>query len=156
MGWRKADPSQAVSIAVIMAVPGLFAETARQLIFTATTGLPIAASPTFSAVIFFGNGVLLTYALIVTSTDRRSTVHDDDRAGHVGGGVGKHEDRGGGQFLRPAEALHRHALGDDGLAAAYMTVVVPPGHRQFTRTPLAAKSRAADRVMPTTACLLVV
>ncbi len=87
MGWRKADPSQAVTIAVIMALPGLFGETVRQLVFTAATGLPLAASPTFSAVIFFGNAVLLAYALIIASADRRSSVDDDDRAGHVGGGV---------------------------------------------------------------------
>jgi hypothetical protein len=65
MGWRKADRSQAVTIAVIMALPGLFGETARQLVFVSTTGLPLDASPTFSAVIFFGNAVLLTYAVFL-------------------------------------------------------------------------------------------
>ncbi len=78
MGWRKADPSQSVTIAVVMAVPGLFGETVRQLLFTGATGLPLAASPTFSAVIFFGNAVLLTYALILASADRGSAVDHDD------------------------------------------------------------------------------
>ena len=78
MGWRKADPSQAVTIAVVMALPGLFGETVRQLLFTGATGLPLAASPTFSAVIFFGNAVLLTYALILASAHRRSAVDHDD------------------------------------------------------------------------------
>jgi len=65
MGWRKGDLSQAVTTAVIMALPGLFAETARQLVFTPATGLPPEASPIVSSVIFFGNAVLLTYAVIV-------------------------------------------------------------------------------------------
>jgi hypothetical protein len=70
MGWRKTEPAHAVTVAVIMALPGLFAETARQLFFTTATGLPLDASPTFSAVIFFGNAVLLAYALIVASSHR--------------------------------------------------------------------------------------
>jgi hypothetical protein len=119
MAWRKADPSQAVTIAVAMALPGLFAETARQCVFTTATGLSPDAAPGFSAVIFFGNAVLLTYALIVASADRRSAVDDDDRPGHVGGGVAEHEDGRGGQFFGPTETLHRHALRDDRFAPGY-------------------------------------
>ena len=74
MTWRKGDPSQTVTIAVIMALPGLFAETARQLVFTPATGLPLNASPTFSAVIFFGNAVLLTYAVIVAEVTLPKTL----------------------------------------------------------------------------------
>ena len=70
MGWRKGRASDAVTIAVIMALPGLFGETARQIVFPWATGLPIAAAPAFAAVIFFGNGVLLIYAITVA---RRAT-----------------------------------------------------------------------------------
>ena len=65
MTWRKAPASQAVTVAVIMALPGLFAETVRQLVFPWATGLPVQAAPAFAAVIFFGNAVLLVYAVIV-------------------------------------------------------------------------------------------
>ncbi len=64
--WRKGRASDAVAIAVIMALPGLFGETARQLVFSWATGLAPTDSPAFSAVIFFGNAVLLTYALSLT------------------------------------------------------------------------------------------
>ena len=63
MAWRKAPDSQAVAIAVIMALPGLFGETVRQLVFPWATGLQPATAATFAATIFFGNAVLLTYAL---------------------------------------------------------------------------------------------
>jgi hypothetical protein len=64
MRWRRAPPSQAVIIAVVMATPGLFAEAARQLAFPWATGLPVSQASTFAAVIFFGNAALLTYALL--------------------------------------------------------------------------------------------
>ena len=64
MAWRKADASQSVEIAVIMALPGLFSEAARQVVFSWATGLPAADGPSFAAVIFFGNAALMTYALI--------------------------------------------------------------------------------------------
>lgn len=64
MTWRKAAASDAVTIAVVMALPGLFGEAARQLVFPWATGLKIADAPAFDAVIFFGNGVLLTYAMV--------------------------------------------------------------------------------------------
>jgi hypothetical protein len=64
MGWRKAPASQAVTVAVIMALPGLFGETARQLVFGWATGMGLATQPAFAATIFFGNAVLLTYAAV--------------------------------------------------------------------------------------------
>jgi len=66
MAWRKAPDTQAVTIAVIMALPGLFGEAARQLVFGWATGLDASAQPAFIASILFGNGVLLTYAAIKT------------------------------------------------------------------------------------------
>lgn len=64
MDWRKTSASQAVTVAVVMALPGLFGEAARQLVFRWATGLTVDVAPTFAAVIFFGNAVLLTYAVI--------------------------------------------------------------------------------------------
>ncbi len=65
MGMRKAQDSDAVTIAVVMAVPGLFGETLRQTVFSWATGLEAATAPAFAATIFFGNAVLLTYAAVV-------------------------------------------------------------------------------------------
>lgn len=65
MRWRGTDRSQAVIVAVIMAVPGLFGETVRQIFFGWATGLSLPAQPVFAATIFFGNAILLTYAVIV-------------------------------------------------------------------------------------------
>jgi hypothetical protein len=48
-----------------MALPGLFAETLRQIVFPWATGLAVQIAPAFAAVIFFGNAALLTYALVV-------------------------------------------------------------------------------------------
>lgn len=67
--WRKGRASDAVAVAVIMALPGLFGETGRQLVFSWATGLRAADAPAFAAVIFFGNAVLLTYALTITRQD---------------------------------------------------------------------------------------
>jgi len=63
MSWRKARASDAVTIAVVMALPGLFGEAARQVVFPWATGLKVSDAPAFDAVIFFGNAVLLTYAV---------------------------------------------------------------------------------------------
>ena len=63
MAWRKAAAYQSVSIAVIMALPGLFGEAIRQLVFTWATGLQPQTQSVFIAAIFFGNAVLLVYAL---------------------------------------------------------------------------------------------
>ena len=65
MAWRKGRASDAVTIAVLMALPGLFGETARQIVFPWATGLRATDAPAFAAVIFFGNAVLLTYAVVV-------------------------------------------------------------------------------------------
>jgi Family of unknown function (DUF5367) len=63
--WRKGRRSQAVTAAVLMALPGLFGEAVRQLVFPWATGLAAGDASAFAAVIFFGNAVLLTYAVIV-------------------------------------------------------------------------------------------
>lgn len=64
MIWRKAPASQAVLVAVIMALPGLFGDVAYISAFSWFTGLnPTTAAP-FAAMIIFGNAVLLTYALV--------------------------------------------------------------------------------------------
>jgi hypothetical protein len=65
MGLRKARAADAVTIAVIMALPGLFGETLRQIAFSWATGLDVATAPAFAATILFGNAVLLTYATTV-------------------------------------------------------------------------------------------
>ena len=64
MNWRKAKAADAVTIAVFMALPGLFGEAARQVVFPWATGLKLSDAPAFDAVIFFGNAVLLTYAVV--------------------------------------------------------------------------------------------
>ena len=63
MRWRKSDMTQAVPVAVVMLLPGLFGEVARQLVFSWATGLKPDSQPAFVATILFGNAVLLTYAL---------------------------------------------------------------------------------------------
>ncbi|MBA2588805.1 MAG: DUF5367 family protein [Alphaproteobacteria bacterium] len=63
MRWRKAPPSQAVTIAVAMALPGLFGEPGRQLLFGWATGLQARTQPAFAATLFFGNTALLAYAM---------------------------------------------------------------------------------------------
>jgi hypothetical protein len=68
MAWRKGRASDAVTIAVLMALPGLFGETARQIVFPWATGLPVTHAPAFAAVIVFGNAVPLSYALVVASS----------------------------------------------------------------------------------------
>jgi hypothetical protein len=65
MAWRKGRASDAVTIAVLMALPGLFGETARQIAFHWATGLKVTDAPAFAAVIVFGNAVLLTYAVFI-------------------------------------------------------------------------------------------
>ena len=66
MGWRKADDRQAVEVATIMVLPGLFAETARMALFRWATGLHSETAAAFAAVLFFGTGVLMLYAVIVS------------------------------------------------------------------------------------------
>jgi len=63
MDWRKAPLSEAVRIAVVMALPGLFADVAYVLAFHQVTGLePVTAGP-YAALIIFGNACLLLFAL---------------------------------------------------------------------------------------------
>jgi hypothetical protein len=63
MDWRKAPASDAVRVAVVMALPGLFADVAYILAFRQLSGLqPITAGP-YAALIIFGNACLLAFAL---------------------------------------------------------------------------------------------
>ena len=58
-------PGQVLAAAVVLALPGLFADVAYVLNFSALTGLqPVTAGP-FAAVVIFGNAALLTYALVL-------------------------------------------------------------------------------------------
>lgn len=45
MAWRKADPAHSVTVAVVMALPGLFGEAVRQLVFPWATGLQPMTQP---------------------------------------------------------------------------------------------------------------
>ncbi|HEX2593001.1 MAG TPA: DUF5367 family protein [Rhizomicrobium sp.] len=63
MRWRGTAMDQAVTVAVVMALPGLFGEAARQLVFGWATGLKPETEPAFVATIIFGNAVLLAYAV---------------------------------------------------------------------------------------------
>lgn len=65
MGWRKAAPAEAVTVAVAMALPGLLGDVGYILAFPALTGLrPEAAGP-YAALVIFGNAALLGYALVL-------------------------------------------------------------------------------------------
>ena len=63
MGWRKAPASQALVVAVVMALPGLFGDVAYVLVFSIVTGLPAAAAGPYAAIVIFGNAALLAFAL---------------------------------------------------------------------------------------------
>jgi hypothetical protein len=75
MTWRKGAGADAVAIAVIMALPGLFGETARQLVFSWATGLRPDEAASFAAVIFFGNAALMTYAVMVWRRATKARLH---------------------------------------------------------------------------------
>jgi hypothetical protein len=64
MDWRKAAPADAVTIAVVMALPGLFGDVAYVLAFPQLTGLMPLTAVSYAAVIIFGNATLLAYALV--------------------------------------------------------------------------------------------
>ena len=64
MGWRKAPASSAVTVAVVMALPGLFGDAAYALAFHQITGLAQSAAGAFAALVIFGNAALLAYALV--------------------------------------------------------------------------------------------
>ena len=63
MGWRKTPSSQAVTVAVVMSLPGLFGDVAYILGFHAITGLQPATAGPYAAVVIFGTAALLAYAL---------------------------------------------------------------------------------------------
>jgi hypothetical protein len=63
MAWRRAPSANALSVAVAMALPGLFGDVLYVLAFAQITGLePFTAAP-FAAVLILGNANLLAYAL---------------------------------------------------------------------------------------------
>ncbi len=64
LDWRGVAPNQAVRAAVVMILPGLFADVAYILAFTPLSGLAPASAGPYAAVILFGNAAVLTYALI--------------------------------------------------------------------------------------------
>lgn len=73
MTWRKAPVAEAVTVAVAMALPGLFGDVAYTLAFAPITGLqPVTAGP-YAALILFGNACLLAYALWLQRRARAST-----------------------------------------------------------------------------------
>lgn len=70
MGWRKIAPDQAVTVATIMILPGLFGDVVYILNFAGFTGLqPVTAGP-FAAVLVFGTAVLMAYALVLARRPR--------------------------------------------------------------------------------------
>ena len=64
MAWRKAARAQALTIAVVMTLPGLFGDVAYILNFSGLTGLRAATAGPFAAVLIFGTAVLLGFALL--------------------------------------------------------------------------------------------
>ena len=64
MAWRKAPAANAVLVAVVMALPGLFGDAAYSLAFHAITGLDQAAAGAFAALVIFGNAALLAFAIV--------------------------------------------------------------------------------------------
>ena len=64
MDWRKSAAKDAVTVAVVMALPGLLGDVGYILAFPQITGLnPVTAGP-YAALIIFGNAALLAYALV--------------------------------------------------------------------------------------------
>ena len=72
MSWRKVPPAEAVTAAVVLTLPGLFADVAYILNFSALTGLKPATAAPFAAVLIFGTAVLLTYALMLARRELRA------------------------------------------------------------------------------------
>jgi hypothetical protein len=64
MRWRGTRQDEALTVAVVMALPGLFGEAAREAAFTWATGLDVSVAPRFAAIMFFGNAVLFAYGAI--------------------------------------------------------------------------------------------
>jgi len=70
MGWRKISEDQAVTVATIMILPGLFGDVVYILNFSALSGLrPETAGP-FAAVLLFGTAALMAYALVLARKPR--------------------------------------------------------------------------------------
>ncbi|MBL8555254.1 MAG: DUF5367 family protein [Phenylobacterium sp.] len=70
MTWRGSPDAEAVTVAVAMAIPGLFGDVAYTLAFAPITGLsPLTAGP-YAAIILFGNACLLAYALWIQQRAR--------------------------------------------------------------------------------------
>ena len=63
MDWRKLAAADAVTVAVIMALPGLLGDVAYILAFPQVTGLAAATAGPYAALIIFGNAALLGFAL---------------------------------------------------------------------------------------------
>jgi hypothetical protein len=61
--WRGTSETDALTVAVVMLLPGLFGEAMRQIVFHWATGLKSTTQPAFAASVIFGNSVLMTYAL---------------------------------------------------------------------------------------------
>jgi hypothetical protein len=70
MGWRKTPPAQAVTVAVVMSLPGLFGDVAYILAFHRITGLQPATAGPYAAVVIFGTAVLMAYALVKARTSQ--------------------------------------------------------------------------------------
>lgn len=63
MDWRKAALGDAVTIAVVMGLPGLLGDVVYILAFPQITGLKAETAGPYAALIIFGNAALLGYAL---------------------------------------------------------------------------------------------
>lgn len=72
MAWRGAPAAEAVTVAVVMALPGLFGDVAYILAFPRVTGLqPLTVAP-YAATIIFGNAVLFGFALARSRAQRHA------------------------------------------------------------------------------------
>ena len=71
--WRGTSETDALNVAVVMLLPGLFGEALRQIMFHWATGLKPATQPAFAASVIFGNGVLMVYALWKQRRARRKS-----------------------------------------------------------------------------------
>lgn len=70
MGWRKLGNEQAVAVATIMILPGLFGDVVYILNFARFTGLQAVTAGPFAAVLVFGTAVLMAYALVLARKPR--------------------------------------------------------------------------------------
>jgi hypothetical protein len=66
-GWRKTPRAEVLRAAAVLALPGLFADVAYVLNFSALTGLKSVTAGPFAAVVIFGNAALLAYALVLAA-----------------------------------------------------------------------------------------